>query len=77
MADFTSKQPENVPGVFFVDTTCIACDTCVGMAPDHFRLTPKQSHAFVYHQPVSADQKTRCEEAALACPVEAIGLRSI
>ena len=76
MADFTSKQSENVPGSFFVDTTCIACDTCVGMAPDHFKLTSKQSHAFVYHQPISADQRIICEEAALACPVEAIGVCS-
>ena len=33
MADRTKRLPENVPGEFFVDSTCIDCDACVPECP--------------------------------------------
>jgi hypothetical protein len=37
MANFNKHVPENVPGEFFVDSTCIDCDTCRGRVADlHF-----------------------------------------
>ena len=36
MADKSQKVPENVPGRFYVDATCIDCDQCRTMAPKFF-----------------------------------------
>ena len=33
MASLAKLLPENVPGEFFVDSTCIDCDTCRQLAP--------------------------------------------
>ena len=39
MASREQAVPENVPGAFFVDTTCIDCDTCRQLAPATFGET--------------------------------------
>jgi hypothetical protein len=36
MANPKKRVPENVPGDFFVDSTCIDCDTCRQIAPQVF-----------------------------------------
>ena len=36
MANPKKRVPENVPGDFFVDSTCIDCDTCRQIAPAVF-----------------------------------------
>ena len=46
MANVESKRvPEDVPGDFFVDSTCIDCDTCRQVAPAVF--AEADDHAFV------------------------------
>ena len=72
MADKKSKHAENVPGPYYVDTECINCDACVLAAENHFKLLD-DGHAFVFRQPVTAEEKEACEEALESCPVEAIG----
>ena len=37
MADLKKKLSTNVAGDFFVDSTCINCDTCRQLAPATFR----------------------------------------
>jgi hypothetical protein len=37
MANRNDKNPGNVPGPFYVDTTCIDCDLCRETAPSTFR----------------------------------------
>ena len=37
MAEPSIKVPENVPGPFYVDATCIYCDLCRETAPRNFR----------------------------------------
>ncbi|WP_254721708.1 ferredoxin [Kovacikia minuta] len=49
MAHLNQRRPENVSGDFYVDRTCIDCDTCRWMAPEVFRSEGDQSA--VYHQP--------------------------
>ena len=39
MANFKLKVKENVPGPFFVDKDCIACDSCTSIAREYFSLT--------------------------------------
>ena len=36
MANASRRLPHNAPGDFFVDSTCIDCDTCRWMAPATF-----------------------------------------
>ena len=73
MANRKFSVKENMQGIFFVDATCIACDTCVGIAPDCFSLTPDCDHAYVSGQPKSELETTKCLEALRTCPVQAIG----
>jgi ferredoxin len=73
MANHARRYAENASGTFYVDQECTACDTCVSMAPLHFRLTPNSSHAFVMTQPRTASETDRCQKALATCPVGAIG----
>ncbi|MGZ5426499.1 MAG: 4Fe-4S domain-containing protein, partial [Thermoanaerobaculia bacterium] len=36
MARLAERLPENAPGDFYVDRTCIDCATCRQMAPEVF-----------------------------------------
>ena len=72
MADRNDKMPENVPGAYYVDSTCTGCGLCIQSAPDFFGER-SDGLAFVKTQPQSDGDKELCEEALDSCPVEAIG----
>ena len=74
MADRTLKLPENVPGRFFVDATCIDCELCRETAPANFARADKGRRSFVSHQPEGPAEEAACLSALEECPVEAIGL---
>ncbi|KAJ7564911.1 hypothetical protein O6H91_02G039200 [Diphasiastrum complanatum] len=65
-----SARPENVPGEFFVDHTCIDCDTCRWMAPKVFTQAGEKSA--VQHQPVSENERVAALQALLSCPTSSI-----
>jgi glyoxylase-like metal-dependent hydrolase (beta-lactamase superfamily II)/ferredoxin len=71
MANPKLRLAENVEGSFFVDSTCIDCDTCRQLAPATFRDHGGQSS--VFHQPESAREKRRAQMAIIACPSASIG----
>ena len=71
MASPRKRLPANAPGDFFVDSTCIDCETCRWVAPDSFDAHGDASR--VYRQPGSAGATHRALMAVLACPVAAIG----
>jgi ferredoxin len=73
MADPNDSVPENVPGTYYVDTQCIDCDVCRDTAPGNFTRSDNNGYSFVFKQPATTDEQALCEEALLACPVEAIG----
>jgi ferredoxin len=73
MADKTQKVPENVPGGFYVDLTCIDCDLCRETAPMCFVRQDNEGRSFVYRQPDDDDDLAACLAAMEECPVEAIG----
>jgi ferredoxin len=73
MADKDKKYDENVPGRYYVDKECIACDACCLTAPNHFGMDQNDGHAFVVVQPSTPEQEASCKEAMDGCPVEAIG----
>ena len=71
MADRASRVPDNVEGSFFVDSTCIDCDTCRQLAPDTF--ADNGEFSYVRTQPRSAPEEGAALRALVACPVGAIG----
>lgn len=73
MADPTQKVPENVPGRFYVDRTCIDCELCRETAPAHFARQDAEGYSFVARQPTHPAEEAACRAALEECPVEAIG----
>lgn len=71
MAHLAQRRLENVDGEFYVDSTCIDCDTCRWMAPEIFKEVDEQS--VVYHQPESTQERFRAMQALLSCPTASIG----
>lgn len=71
MASPERTVPENVPGPWFVDTTCIDCDTCRQLAPRVFGETGE--YAFVHTQPPDAAAEREAAYALLSCPTGSIG----
>lgn len=72
MADLSHKRAENLPGFFYVDDSCIDCDTCRWMAPELFNRM--NSGAVVYHQPDSEYEREKGMQALLSCPTGSIGV---
>jgi ferredoxin len=64
MATPKKRVPENVPGDFFVDSTCIDCDACRQIAPAVFGEAAATS--FVKAQPVSSADRRQALQALLA-----------
>jgi ferredoxin len=73
MADRNTRVPENVPGRFYVDATCIDCDLCRETAPRNFRRHDEARRSYVARQPTSPEDEAACLAALEGCPVEAIG----
>ncbi|MBE9222923.1 MBL fold metallo-hydrolase [Cyanobacterium stanieri LEGE 03274] len=72
MASLTEKREENVSGNFYVDSSCIDCDTCRWMAKSTFSRFGQQSA--VYHQPSNVQEKIKALQALLSCPTNSIGV---
>lgn len=71
MADLAKRLPTNIGGNFFVDSTCINCDTCRQLAPATF--VEHGDYSSVYHQPASDSELRAAYQALIACPVRSIG----
>lgn len=71
MADPKKRYADNVPGDFYVDTTCIDCDTCRQLAPAVFAAAG--DHSYVAAQPAGPDAVRTAYRALLACPTASIG----
>lgn len=71
MADRNKRLDSNVAGNFFVDATCINCDTCRQLAPTSFEEVGEFSA--VSHQPNNEHETHQAYQALLACPVGSIG----
>ena len=73
MADYRKRVAENVPGDFFVDSTCIDCDACRQIAPAVFGEAVETS--YVKAQPASSGERTQALHALVSCPTGSIGCR--
>ncbi|MEO6808412.1 MAG: ferredoxin [Isosphaeraceae bacterium] len=74
MADLSEKVPENVPGRYYVDRSCIDCELCRETAPGNFVRQDDEGYSYVVRQPADAAEDAACSAALEECPVEAIGL---
>lgn len=71
MAQLQKKRRENIEGDFYVDSSCIDCDTCRWMSPNIFNRQGQQSA--VYHQPENEEERIKALQALLSCPTSSIG----
>jgi len=71
MASVDRRLAENVAGDFYVDETCIDCDTCRRIEPAVF--AEGASFSYVAHQPRDAAERRRSLMALVACPTGSIG----
>ncbi len=71
MAQLSRRLPQNVAGEFYVDDSCIDCDTCRQIAPAIFRDHGGQSS--VFHQPANPGEIHRALMALVCCPTASIG----
>ena len=69
-----TRLAENVPGEFYVDSSCIDCDACRQIAGAVFRDHGDQSS--VYHQPGTEDEYRSALMALVACPTASIRTES-
>ena len=71
MAKLQQRRAENVAGDFYVDSSCIDCDTCRWVAPEVFGRVGDRSA--VFHQPANPQERRHSLQALLACPTASIG----
>lgn len=65
------RRAENVPGVFYVDDTCIDCDLCRQIAPEVFSQAGDKSA--VHQQPQTPQEEFASLKALVTCPTASIG----
>src|SRR5437879_13777389 len=67
MANKSKRLANNVGDNFFVDSTCINCDTCRQLASATF--AENDDFSSVYRQPVGDAEVHAAYQALVACPV--------
>lgn len=73
MADITAKVPENVPGPWYVDTTCTPCRVCLDEAPQLLKWNDDETYVYFFKQPEGDEELAAAENAMAICPQNAIG----
>jgi ferredoxin len=73
MAELSNRLPQNVPGRFYVDDTCIDCDNCRSTGPAFFTRDDETGYSYVFRQPRTPEEVALAEEGRLACPTDSIG----
>ena len=73
MAEQNDRLAQNVPGRYYVDSTCIDCDICRNTTPDFFRRDEEIGMSIVYRQPVTPEERALAEDAKQGCPTDSIG----
>jgi ferredoxin len=73
MADKLSKQPQNAPGPWYVDTSCALCRLCLEEAPNLLNYNQDEMGVHFFKQPETPDEMTAAQRALDVCPTLAIG----
>jgi ferredoxin len=73
MATLSDRNPDNAPGRYYIDSSCIDCDQCRTTAPELFARNAETGFSSVLKQPLTAEEVTLAEEVLAACPTQSIG----
>ena len=73
MANLSERLPENAPGRYYVDGTCIDCDQCRVSAPEFFGRNAETCLSYVRRQPGTPDEVALVEEVIGSCATDSIG----
>ncbi len=73
MADKLVKQPENVPGEWYVDTSCALCRLCLEEASNLITYNPDETGVIFFKQPETSEEINAAQRAMDVCPTLAIG----
>src|SRR5438034_4561533 len=73
MADKLSKQPENAPGQWYVDTSCALCRLCLEEAPNLITYNRDETAVHFFKQPDTTEETAAALRAMEVCPTLAIG----
>jgi glyoxylase-like metal-dependent hydrolase (beta-lactamase superfamily II)/ferredoxin len=76
VARLSARLSENAPGEFFVDDSCIDCETCRVVAPGVFARSERLGLSVVKDQPRSDGEALRAKMALVSCPTSSIGTAS-
>ncbi len=73
MPNLLERLKLNAPGRFYVDESCIDCESCRFTAPEFFTRDDDLGMSIVHRQPVTPQEIELAEEALDACPTNSIG----
>jgi glyoxylase-like metal-dependent hydrolase (beta-lactamase superfamily II)/ferredoxin len=73
VARIADRLHENAPGDYFVDSSCIDCDTCRQIAPEIYGRFDAVGQTIVFRQPTTAEERRRAAMGLVACPTASIG----
>ncbi len=73
MANLSDRTTDNVPGRYYIDTSCIDCDQCRVIAPELFARNEDTGLSYVQRQPVTDGDLALAEEALEVCATASIG----
>lgn len=73
MANRNQRTPENAPGPYYVDDSCIDCGLCPETAPEFFKRCDEAGYSIVHRQPQTPEELALAEKARDGCPTESIG----
>ena len=74
MAIPAERVPENIPGLYYVDKTCIYCALCVETSPEVFRCVEGKGWAAIFRQPGTHSEVASANRALNLCPTASIGI---
>ena len=73
MAVKADKQPQNVPGPWYVDASCALCRLCLEEAPNLLSYTNDETAVHFFKQPETPEETAAAKRAMDVCPTLAIG----
>jgi ferredoxin len=73
MADKLARQPQNVPGPWYVDMSCALCCMCLEEAPNLLKYTKDETAVYFLKQPETSEEMDAAQRAMDVCPTLAIG----
>jgi ferredoxin len=73
MADKLSRQSENAPGAWYVDTSCALCRLCLEEGPNLLAYNADETAIHFSKQPETPEEIAAAQRAMDVCPTLAIG----